>query len=84
MTYQEKLKHPKWQKKRLEILERDKFMCCLCGDTETTLNVHHLEYTGNPWDAASEKLQTLCEHCHGAISYYKRFCDDNIIMLPQP
>jgi hypothetical protein len=25
--YSKKLKHPRWQKKRLEILDRDKFTC---------------------------------------------------------
>jgi len=68
MTYAEKLKHPKWQKKRLAILSRDNFTCCLCGDTETNLQVHHLKYTGEPWDAPDEDLQTLCEDCHSLLS----------------
>lgn len=52
LTYSDKLKSPKWQKKRLEIMKRDKFACKLCGDTETQLHVHHKEYiNGNdPWD----------------------------------
>ena len=32
MGYSEKLKDPRWQKKRLEILERDNFRCQYCGD----------------------------------------------------
>ena len=32
MNYSEQLKSPKWQKKRLEIMQRDKFTCQLCGD----------------------------------------------------
>jgi 5-methylcytosine-specific restriction endonuclease McrA len=32
-TYSELLKSPKWQKKRLEIMSRDKFTCKKCGDT---------------------------------------------------
>lgn len=68
-TYSEKLKHPKWQKKRLQILNRDKFTCKLCRDTETTLHVHHKYYeTGNdPWDYPNTALVTLCEHCHKEI-----------------
>ena len=31
MTYQEKLQLPEWQKKRIEILERDNHSCSLCG-----------------------------------------------------
>jgi hypothetical protein len=65
MSYSDKLKHPKWQKKRLEIMDRDKFCCKLCNDSETTLNVHHLEYgEGDPWEIENDKLITICEHCH--------------------
>lgn len=65
MNYSEKLKHPKWQKKRLEILNRDNFTCTLCGDTETELHVHHLKYTGsNPENSPNEDLETLCKICH--------------------
>ena len=46
-TYSEKLKDPRWQKKRLEIMDRDNFICQLCGDSETTLNVHHKRYLKN-------------------------------------
>ena len=64
-TYSEKLKDPRWQKKRLLILERDGWSCQSCGDKESTLNVHHLWYEGNdPWDAPEESLLTLCEPCH--------------------
>lgn len=64
MDYSTKLKSPKWQKKRLEVFNRDNFSCRTCGDTETELHVHHLKYTGEPWDAPLEDLQTLCKDCH--------------------
>jgi len=69
-TYSEKLKHPKWQKKRLEIMNRDKFQCQLCEDRDTTLNVHHKEYIdgADPWEYPSDLLITLCEDCHKKIS----------------
>jgi hypothetical protein len=64
-TYSEKLKHPKWQKKRLEILQRDEFKCCGCLDSESTLHVHHNMYLGKePWDTPNECLETLCDSCH--------------------
>ena len=64
-TYLQKLKDPRWQKKRLEIMNRDEFMCMNCADTESTLNVHHISYNGsNPWETNSELLITLCEPCH--------------------
>lgn len=67
-SYSNKLKDPRWQKKRLEILERDKWTCQLCSDKETTLNIHHIKYTGkNPWDAPMKDLITYCEVCHGFI-----------------
>ena len=66
MTYQEMLKHPKWQKKRLEILERDNWECQICHDSESTLVVHHRRYISNvePWDYPNHLLVTLCEECH--------------------
>ncbi len=63
-TYSEKLKDPRWQKRRLEILQRDSFTCRLCTDTETELHINHKKYTGEPWDAPSRDLETLCKHCH--------------------
>lgn len=70
--YSDKLKNPKWQKKRLEILERDGFKCKLCGDEETELQVHHKKYSdGNPWDADDKNLITLCKHCHNAVTVTK-------------
>lgn len=66
MTYAEKLKDPRWQKKRLEIFERDKWQCQSCGDKETTLNVHHRRYFPHldPWECETNNLVTLCENCH--------------------
>lgn len=65
-TYWEMLKHPKWQRKRLEILERDAFTCQDCGSSTNTLHVHHTYYERKlkPWDYPNESLRTLCETCH--------------------
>ena len=65
-TYIELFKDPKWQRKRLEIMERDGFTCQSCFDTEKTLNVHHLIYFPNnkPWEYDDKFLITLCEECH--------------------
>lgn len=72
-TYSEKLKHPKWQKKRLVILQRDDFKCCMCSDTESTLHVHHKNYIWgkNPWEYDDDNFQTLCELCHKAVEKIK-------------
>lgn len=64
MTYAEKLKDPRWQRKRLEIFDRDGFKCIRCGDGLKTLHVHHLQYYGEPWEAPDAMLSTLCCDCH--------------------
>jgi hypothetical protein len=65
-TYYEKLKDPRWQKKRLEVMESNDFCCEVCGDDSSTLNVHHKEYFKNqdPWDYDKGQLVCLCESCH--------------------
>jgi hypothetical protein len=64
-TYSEKLKDPRWQRLRLEILQRDDWQCFYCGDKKTTLHVHHVMYIGkDPWDTPPDCLMTLCEDCH--------------------
>lgn len=64
--YSTKLKDPRWQKKRLEIFERDGWECQLCGDKDSTLVVHHRDYLRDkePWDYPNSLLVTLCEDCH--------------------
>lgn len=65
-SYFEKLKDPRWQKKRLEVLEKSSWACDLCGDTENTLHVHHKQYIKGrePWEYTAEQLSTLCDSCH--------------------
>jgi hypothetical protein len=69
MTYSDKLKDPKWQNKRLEILNRDGFKCLACGDTKNTLHVHHCYYVSGrePWQYGGKALKTLCTKCHDAV-----------------
>jgi hypothetical protein len=68
-TYYEKLKDPRWQKKRLEVMERDGWECTRCGVKDQTFNVHHWKYakSGNPWDSDIDDLDTLCEGCHKKV-----------------
>lgn len=64
-TYAEKLKDPRWQKKRLKILERDHWKCRDCDSGLSELQVHHCAYSGrDPWEAPDDVLLTLCEDCH--------------------
>jgi len=76
--YIERLKNPKWQKLRLDVMQRDNFMCIACGDRESTLNVHHKYYKKNfePWDYPKESLVTLCQQCHEREEKYKQYFDE--------
>ena len=68
-NYSELLKDPRWQKKRLEILNRDEFKCKICGNEKATLHAHHINYTYDikPWDYSENRIITLCENCHKII-----------------
>lgn len=63
--YNEKLRDPRWQKKRLDIFNRDGFQCQLCQTKTKPLHVHHMYYVhADPWDYPEEALVTLCVDCH--------------------
>ena len=66
MTYKEQYKHPKWQKKRLEILNRDEFSCTNCGSDSDNLHVHHYLYHKDKkvWEYENIYLTTFCTDCH--------------------
>lgn len=68
-TYAEKFRDPQWQKKRLEIMERDSFTCQRCSSSDKTLNVHHSFYEKGklPWEYPAYSLHTLCEDCHEVV-----------------
>jgi hypothetical protein len=80
MTYKEKLLDPRWQKKRLEVLNRDNFRCQHCHHTDKTLHVHHLCYRDDfePWEYSEEYLLTLCVDCHEKEGVDKK-ADDVLI-----
>ena len=70
----EKFRDVRWQKKRIEILERDGERCqgidengVQCKKTlkDEQLEIHHRNYTTpDPWDEPSENLISLCRECH--------------------
>jgi CRISPR/Cas system-associated protein Cas10 (large subunit of type III CRISPR-Cas system) len=77
-SYVEKLKDPRWQKKRLGIMQRDDFKCQLCGDSSSTLHIHHKSYEKGkePWDYDNNNLITYCEVCHKLVEYIKKLDTD--------
>lgn len=80
-TYAEKLKDPRWQRRRLEILQRDDWKCTSCGDGTRTLHVHHHWYEGEPWDAPSAALTTLCEDCHAEETEWRQESEECLLRL---
>lgn len=66
LTYGEQLKHPNWQRKRLERLTEAKWECESCGAKENTLHVHHRQYIKGrmAWEYENVQLEVLCESCH--------------------
>jgi hypothetical protein len=81
MTYSDKLKDPRWQRKRLEIMERDQFTCVLCGSKTKSLNVHHIAYHRNedPWMTNRNLLITMCEDCHKVETNARNEGSENLI-----
>lgn len=69
-SYSELLKDPRWQRKRLEIMERAGWMCDACSDSESTLHVHHGYYEKGmkPWEYPEESLHCLCKNCHDEVT----------------
>jgi hypothetical protein len=67
----EKYLDPRWQKKRLTILKRDKFTCQSCKEDDNTLHVHHIEYKEGKeiWEYKNDDLITLCDNCHKLWHY---------------
>ena len=66
MTYQEKLKDPRWQRRKSEVLNAANWRCQHCCRSDGTLHAHHLFYLRGrqPWEYPDELLVCLCDSCH--------------------
>jgi 5-methylcytosine-specific restriction endonuclease McrA len=64
--YQDKLRDVEWQKRRLEVMQRDHWACTRCGKSTGEMHVHHNRYRRGrmPWESPSDELTTLCKGCH--------------------
>jgi hypothetical protein len=69
MAYAEQLKHPNWQKKRLESLQAAGWKCQRCEAKDETLHVHHKKYFKGrmAWEYSLHELAVLCESCHSSV-----------------
>lgn len=79
--YKNALASPQWQKKRLEIMQRDNFACRYCGNQERTLHIHHKSYEKGkkPWEYDNKNMITLCDKCHEYITDEKNSLYENFI-----
>ena len=61
MEYDELLKDPRWQRKRLEAMQADKFTCQMCFRSDKPLNVHHKKYIQGaaPWEYDKSAMQNI-------------------------
>ncbi len=82
--YFELLRDPRWQRRRLEIMERDSWTCKYCGDSTKNLQVHHSSYIYGrmPWEYSDESLHTLCDKCHEEETALSRTFKRVMLFLP--
>jgi hypothetical protein len=83
-TYIEKLRDPRWQRKRLEILQAADWKCQSCHCADATLHVHHKLYVKGrePWEYDAEELAVLCEPCHEGYHEGIKSCQRLLALLP--
>lgn len=72
ISYYQQLLDPRWQRKRLEVLQRDGFKCLICKSEKDSLEVHHEKYVNEPWDVDNKYLKTLCFRCHDVVEICKK------------
>ena len=58
---------PDWESRKRTILERARYECERCGESETELHVHHLHALGQGGNNAIPNLKCLCRDCHEKI-----------------
>lgn len=82
-TYRELLLDPRWQRKRLEVLESAGWQCEICSDEESTLHVHHLRYVKGrkPWEYERGEPKALCAECHKGFHATKDLLEDLLVKV---
>ncbi len=80
LSWAEQCRDPRWQKKRLEVLQERDFVCEACEATDKTLNVHHRHYTYGraPWEYENKEFAVLCEDCHEWLHQHLSLIRQNI------
>lgn len=80
-----KYRDPRWQRKRLEVMNAANFTCQECKATDVTLNVHHKIYHKghDPWDYKDKELVCLCERCHECWHMLKGYANQLLVDLDE-
>ncbi len=83
--YWKKLKDPRWQRKRLEVLELADFTCEQCGSKTETLHAHHKIYRKGrePWEYELWELSCLCDSCHETWHMLKDVISELLVELDE-
>jgi hypothetical protein len=84
LTYSEQLRHPNWQRVRLEVLNRAGWKCEVCSGGDTTLHVHHKRYIKGrmAWEYDLTNFASLCEECHSQTHAHRDKLDAFFAELP--
>lgn len=63
MNYKEQIKDPRWQRKRLEAMQADRFTCQICFHSDKPLNVHHKRYIegAKAWNTKQTNLSPFAK-----------------------
>ena len=49
------------------VLNRDNYTCQICGEKDSRLEVHHIQFRSKGGSNRMDNLVTLCSNCHGKI-----------------
>lgn len=72
-SYEEYMQSDTWAKLAKEAREHANGRCQLCGEQNSTLEVHHNKYPTTWGEETQKDLIALCEHCHTA---FHNFAED--------
>lgn len=79
--YSDKLKDPRWQQRRLAIMDKRGWKCesCTCGVNDgRPFHVHHRYYVSgrSPWAYPDWAFVLLCEQRHSATHHVSKMTDE--------
>lgn len=76
-------KNPKWQKKRLEIMQSKGFKCEWCESIDKELHTHHIIYEKGKriWEYEDTNFMLLCKDCHESFHEYLNLVSSSLSLL---